>query len=122
MDYFWTVCARCGAGHGLEDFARQAPDKHRPLDIQKLPQGAVENHIRTIWTPVCSHCGHNQFHVQLDPEDMIEFWESVQHELLSVDAPVDVASQLRVWKERRRQEESEYRDWQRQESKDGRRI
>lgn len=119
MDYFWTVCSRCGAGHGMEDFTRQDPDKHRPLDIQKLPEGAEENHIRTIWTPVCNRCGHDQFHIQLDPEDMIEFWEGMHDAgtLVSVDQPLDVDRHLSTWKRRRRQEEEEFEAWRRERNK-----
>lgn len=112
MDPLWAVCTRCGAGHGVEEFARQPPSAHRPFDIQSLPVGREENHIRTIWTASCSRCGNSQFYIQLDPTEMAEFWEDAAEEILAVDSSVDAAAHLAVWRERERQEQAEFREWQ----------
>lgn len=112
MDPLWAVCSRCGAGHGIEEFARMPPASHAPFDIQSLPVGREENHVRTIWTAGCRCCGNRQFYIQLDPTEMTEFWEDAADEILSVEPGVDPAAHLAIWRERERQEQAEFREWQ----------
>jgi len=107
----WVVCTKCGAGYGFEDFARSDPRLHRPLKIRELPRGAEENNIETVWVPTCTNCGNDTFHVQLDPEDVIEFLEGSSRRPVSVDGFAGPAGSLEVWRARANQAEQEFQRW-----------
>jgi len=108
---FWVVCTKCGAGHSFEDFALQDPDKVRAFSVRELPRGAEENNIETIWVPRCKDCGSDTFHVQLDPEDMIEVWEKASQSELALQGTPDRTAGLRVWRERAEQQDQEFQAW-----------
>ncbi|MHB9144363.1 MAG: hypothetical protein ACYC5Y_03400 [Symbiobacteriia bacterium] len=107
----WVICTKCGAGHTAEDFARQDPAKARSFPIQTLPHGAEENNLDTVWLPTCRECGNHTFHVQLDPEDMIEVWEQAPVTDFALPGTPDREESLRLWRERADQQEAEFAVW-----------
>lgn len=107
----WVICAKCGAGHTVEDFALQDPAKVRPLPIQTLPRGAEDNNLDTVWVPTCHECGNDTFYVQLDPEDMVEVWEQARGTDFELPGTPDRKAGLKVWQERVEQQEAEFARW-----------